>query len=595
MAQYTELRHDRQTDLEEDPRLLLRLREIQKFYEEYNRITHDVLGAASRQESESLMEWVRSATATRQSIADLEQHKSSYQQMLRSAEQLQKDFLRQLDGARNRPIPLLSRQSYDEWIGRFRAARYKEKEEFVQRRLPEFVRNWETLIAKRGELLKNPRIKELSSEDVQDLAEFLEDATFGNLSNKRRIGLVASVHAALLAKEKNMPQLFAQAKGMLEAAAQAKALSWSKVGVWLERIFKSGAGSDLIAEFINGSGAPIAGKKMTLTRLIANWSEASTHFRTIENKCEKLGTPRGFHFVPREVFLNWGYEQRKAYLTEAEHRFADIRNEPYVFLKIRHALDCKDWEEADMLIAEIRGQLADGSLLMSEENAAKLHSMENYRRTHAPLSLQETMPEEDPKAIVLRMRAALAEIPYPWIRDRFLRAMAHGYDTLWAYCTLNFNWEWCRKRGYSSDEIDRDLRERAKEETFDHLKHGQPKGHVNNDMTGNTSVTPAPRWDNDTNSAQAIHVDHTTSNTVLIDNFVHQNRHNRAVWYWTRLMEKDIPFTEVKYIIDNVQPVLKRGMRALERMGMRFTPSGPVAYRDARALAYANGMRPKMN
>lgn len=582
-------------DTGEDPRLLPRLRDIQKFYEEYNCITHEVLGAASRQESESLMEWVRSATATRESIADLEQHKSSYQQMLRSAEQLQRDFLRQLDHACNRPIPLLSRQSYDEWIGRFRAALYKEKEDFVQRRLPEFIGNWETLIAKRGELLKNPRIKELSSEDVQDLAEFLEDAKFGNLSNKKRIGLVASVHAALLAKEKNMPQLFAQAKGMLEAAAQAKALSWSKVGVWLERIFKSGAESGLIAEFINGSGARIAGKKMTLTRLIANWSEASTHFRVIENKRGEFGTPRGFHFVSMEIFLNWGYEQRKAYLAEAEHRFTDIRDEPYVFLRIRHALDCKDWEEADMLIAEVKGQIADGSLLMSDGNAAKLQSMENYRRTHAPLSPQEAMPEEDPEAVVLRMRSALAEIPYPWIQDRFERAIALGRDTLQAYCSLNYNWDWCRRHGYSSDALDAELRERAKEETFDHLKHGQPKGHVNNDMTGNTSVTPAPRWDNDTNSAQAIHVDHTTSNTVLIDNFVHQNRHNRAVWYWTRLMEKDIPFAEVKYIIENIQPVLKRGMRRLERMGVRFTPSGPVAYRDARALAYANGMRPKMN
>lgn len=50
------------TEATEDPSLIPRLERVQKFYEEYNRITHNVLGAASKEESEGLMQWVNSGS-----------------------------------------------------------------------------------------------------------------------------------------------------------------------------------------------------------------------------------------------------------------------------------------------------------------------------------------------------------------------------------------------------------------------------------------------------------------------------------------------------------------------------------------------------
>ncbi len=242
-------------------------------------------------------------------------------------------------------------------------------------------------------------------------------------------------------------------------------------------------------------------------------------------------------------------------------------------MRIRHALDCKDWEEAQELITETEGDRDSGKVLMSEQAQGKLKSMKNYLKTHAEPD-EETKKQNGAAEVLQEMENALNLVKFPWIKDRFRRSMALGYDTLWAYCTMNFNWEWCRKRGYSDDNIDANLRDKAKEETHDHMRNGQPKGHVNNDMTDDTSVNPAARWDSGTNSAQAIHTNHKTSNEVLIGNFVHQNRHNRSVWYWTRFMEKDIHFTEMQYIINEVQPVLKRGMRKLKGLGIHSIPAG---------------------
>jgi hypothetical protein len=100
------------------------------------------------------------------------------------------DFMAKLDAARSKPIPLLSKESYNDWEARFRKALYKEKESFITSKLPEFINSWQTLIDKRSELLKNPKVKSLTTKDVEDLNDFLNDKRFGELSNKKRIGLV---------------------------------------------------------------------------------------------------------------------------------------------------------------------------------------------------------------------------------------------------------------------------------------------------------------------------------------------------------------------------------------------------------------------
>ena len=271
-----------------------------------------------------------------------------------------------------------------------------------------------------------------------------------------------------------------------------------------------------------------------------------------------------------DVFLGWHYERRKAYVAEANNRFKDIDKEPYIFLKIRHALDIKDFDEADELIARAEKGAT------TPEHFEKLDSMKKYLREHRGSKPKEDAsvdPEQEAFEANEQLKQAISNLPTESIKNRFIRALGYDYDTMWALCTMYYNWEWCRQRGYSTKEKDTELEKIAKEETYDHLKHGQPDDYAVNDMTSDTSMEPAARSDNDTKSPQVIHINETTDNGALLT-YVHHNCHNRAVWYWTRLVEKDVPFDRIQEMIHHVQPVLKKNMRVLEKHGYGFSLNG---------------------
>ncbi|MEK7218278.1 MAG: hypothetical protein AAB728_02330, partial [Patescibacteria group bacterium] len=122
------------------------------------------------------------------------------------------------------------------------------------------------------------------------------------------------------------------------------------------------------------------GKKdgTTLEKLIDNWAKVSMEYMDIEETRKEKGTPRSFHFVKLEVFLGWDYEKRRAYVREARNRFSDPEQEREGFLYIRHALDTKDWEEAEMMLAEERKHLEE----MTPEEVQKFHSLEQFLHTH---------------------------------------------------------------------------------------------------------------------------------------------------------------------------------------------------------------------
>ncbi len=481
------------------------------------------------------------------------------------------ELIPKLQAARSSSPPLMSQASVDKWIKRFKDpnVHYKAKEQFVRTKLPANIERLKAVQAKRAELLKNPSIKKLTSSQVKDLDKLLSDEKFVGLHYTKRADLVAAVNAALNAQTGRMPALHASAKQMLESAAQEGVLSWSKIGRWMQRIFGKDAKEEQIKAFLIGSGPN------SLGRLVGNWREAKRHFDKLEAKREKLGTPPSFRFVSIDVFLGWSFDKRTSYLTEADNRFSSFENERYDFLQIRHALDSKDWEEAGDLIAQAKKKP------LTKPDQAKLASMESFFRAHSKQApkAKEKKEGESPIEVLTKMRNALNQIGYASIKDRYVHAMQHDYSTLWALCTMYYNWQWCRERGYSSDEMDAGLKEDAKEKTYEHIEHGQPKGHVINEMTSDTSMKPAARNDEHTKSAQGIFVDETTDNSVLIEKFVKPNRYNRAVWYWTRFMEKNIPYGHMQYVIQHVHPVIKSGMRKLDQMGVRYTDSGPAQYK----------------
>lgn len=467
----------------------------------------------------------------------------------------------------------ISKENMLEWVCRMKDGSWMQTEEFIKNKLPTYVKNWKKVAADRRKLLKDPRMKTLKASkilDEKELATFMNGAAFLNVHYEKRVHLVGLIKASLSKVEAgpNMDELKEMAMDKLKEAVSMGILGSNKVGVWMGRIFSDEHSEETIQNFLNGKG------QFPLSTLMSNWKEVKGRFDNLASLRDKKGTPMSFRFVSTQVFLGWEYEKRASYVEEAERRFEAIESEPDLFLRIRHELDVKDWEAAEEMITDAEAKE------WSQEDQQKLASMKQFLKSHRTETAEEDVEKQSPSPdeIVEDMREALQMIPFDHIRQRFVTAMKYDYQTLWALCTMHYNWEWCRLNGYSSDEIDHRLRETAKQETYIAEEHGASRDHVNLDATTDTSVKVF-RDSNDTNSAQAIHVDNTTDNEQLVQK-VHQNKDNRAVWYWTRIMEKDVPYSFFQYMIHNIQPRLKSGMRKLDSMGYKFTESGPARRKD---------------
>jgi len=466
----------------------------------------------------------------------------------------------------------ISADGAERWLARLRDDKviYMKKKEFVKNTFKEYVHNW-VEVGRDMKTVQEKKAKLKLSEDTVPELKPLKAAGFLDSHYLFKRDRVNAALAAIAAIEKGAykseklddPSLYDKAKTMLVKAAKSDGvLSEWKIGEWMKKIFQSNAKPETIRAFIMGN------EQTSLRGLIRNWTKVRSEFDDVENKRKDLGTPRTFHFVHLDVFLGWHYERRRAYVAEANNRFKDIDKEPYIFLKIRHALDAKDWEEADELI--VRAEPG----AKTSEHREKLDSMKKYLREHRGSASKEEHSINEVFEANENIKQALSGLPSDSIKNRFLLAMRYDYQTLWALCTMYYNWEWCRQRGFSSDEKDVEFEKIAKEETYDHLEHGQPDDYAINDFTSDTATEPAARSANDTKSPQVIHLNQTTDNGALLT-YVHHNRNNRAVWYWTRFVEKDVPFEKIQEMIQHVQPMMKKSMRTLEKHGYGFGMNGP--------------------
>lgn len=511
--------------------------------------------------------------------------------IIADAAELERDFRADLKVAKE--AGGISDADAAKWLQRLKDSNtiYMKKKDFIKNTFPEYHKGWMKL----GKDLK--KIKEDAARigvnpNTMPELRAVNASGFLDLHFRFKRSKADEAIAALRAFEKGEysspgveahdEKLYTKAKKMLKEAVDDEILAPWKMGEWLRRIFESSADPKAIRAFIEGK------TNTSLGRMMERWRAVRKGFDRVEMMRERHGTPRTFHFVHADIFLGWHYERRTSYVAEAERRFEDIRKVPYEFLQIRHELDAKDWEAAEDLIATVDGKP------MSTENQEKLEGMKKYLREHSGHRAVPQSAKTDQEVTQANddLRAALDQIPYAAVKNRFLRAMEYDYDTLWALCTMYYNWEWCRKRGYSSDEKDLEFEEIAKQSTYDHIRNGQPRGYAINDFTADTSVEPAARSASDTRSPQVIHVDNTTDNGTLLK-YIHHNRHNRAVWYWTRITEKEISFEKIQEIIQYIQPVVKRSARKIFAAG--YIPNAHGDPKKRGQSMSADRLRPSLN
>ncbi|NOS66899.1 MAG: hypothetical protein HOO67_00815 [Candidatus Peribacteraceae bacterium] len=431
-----------------------------------------------------------------------------------------------------------------------------------------FVKNWQ-IVAEQAEKLrqtKAPVIAQLTSTDVPEIAAFRSKEQFIALPWKKRKALLETVAAAVTAKEQLMPHLYKKAKEMLDGAAYNNALSSNKVGAWLRRIFSSGHTSNDIEKFLNNEGS------MPLQRLIENWSRASKHFQDIQKRREKLGpqSPRGFHFVHMDVFLNWEWDRRSTYLEEAEHRFNDIRDESYVFLKIRHELDAEDWDSAQELIGSVKRELDDGTLLMSAENRAKLQSLENYLRVHRKDDKTEKKEEKHPTPTEMQdeMRSLIMQLPHQ-LRRMYINALNKGYQSFWAMTTLMYNRVWCHQHNFLDPGKEVVLERNSREPTAQRRKHGHSDyGFEANVMKGENNDRGAARNQSGVRGAQVLFTNEQSTENLVEEINVQKN--DRNFWYWTSIIPEGVQYSQHLEVVTALHPRMKKLARMMQERGVNL-------------------------
>lgn len=429
-----------------------KIEHIKSQFKEHARVTFDQLKVASYAQTRDLEQWVN-----RLENDGIELQKSDWfipwsKNAIQSARELSETFEISLKKAEQKGI--ISKDSAKEWRRRFANpnASYKQKEYWIHHQLPTYYQNWEKVGAERKELMAKEGFGDLLSYDpefkkIQNLDAFLA------LHFDERKGILAAARGALRASNQLQLDLYAKAKGKLSGAASKKFLSDAKIGLWLERTFKRNADPKKIQEFVNGNGPN------SLNRLMENWLAVKLRYDRVAEKLGKLGEdtmPRGLHFYSERQFLPMHYEERLRYVEEVEQRLGDSpnpQNELPIFLQVRHAMDMKDWGEAQLLIAEAKQQGVSGG------NLERLRSMENFVKQFGVAREGRDMANVTKARnrldfLVQQLGSSHSEVA-PMVTD-LLRG-PHANRNINQFCWITKNNIWCRTHGppYLNDHIAR--------------------------------------------------------------------------------------------------------------------------------------------
>ncbi|MFA5799728.1 MAG: hypothetical protein WC840_02085 [Candidatus Peribacteraceae bacterium] len=406
---------------------------------------------AGEQETVELKEWMEKQETTEEGVKSLRLFYEGYlRQQLVSGRKLYDDFFNDDMKGLKRALreKWISRNSYDKWVLRFRdsSVGYKAREYWIQHQFLDFMKGWQEAAEEGKKLRNDPAFKALLSHDPT-LAKLANEEAFLELHFDARKGLVAHARATILAKEKQQLDLYDEAKRRLQAAEQSGLIGRGKTGVWLERIFKSSASPKKIEQFVRGNDGT------SLTTLVGNWHGVRGRYDVIAQKLRERGegqAPRGLILLNEQQFLSLHFGQRLRYVEQMEDRInmgSDLRAEPDSFIRIRHAMDMKDWEEADTLIQKTEQEP------LSEANRERLSSMRRYVTQFRPRQKEGAGGEAVTSAkqrideLVSRLDTAVQPMILRLLRGPNANRSIH--QLRW----IDYNNIWCRTRGYLDDEL----------------------------------------------------------------------------------------------------------------------------------------------
>ncbi|MBI3619328.1 hypothetical protein HY213_04840 [Candidatus Peregrinibacteria bacterium] len=529
---------------------------------------------------ESKLELVGKKTYEEKTQAILEDQQKYFPKMLAEAKELEQKFNADISQAFEKGW--IGAASVTKWKNRLKSSEVGQyaKKTFLKEKFPKYYKNWEKLGKSMDDIEKDVKQMHLTENDIEQLGMVkLEAFKDGHFEYKKNIVDKILAQIAVLKKLEKNPQarykeLYKKAEAKLQNAVTEGGLAAWKMGSWLRKIFESGADPGKIEAFLIGKGK----EPMTLSELVDRWTEVGREFGRIEDMRRKIGTPRTFHFVHKNIFLDWHYDKRKAYVEEAGRRFADINRERPDFLSIRNALDMQDWDIAQREIAEAK------SKPMTVEDGQKLQSMEQYLRQHRSDGGKEQTKEErkpSDQEVVDETRHWLEQIPAEHRRSHVLSLrsarMFRAKRILW------YNRVWCRRHHYLDDDKEKVLQKSAEMQTPERMKHGHStRGLEANDVTNPTNVHSAMREQERVNSPQILYTNRQSAGPL--DEMLEAQKNNFYFTYWTTEIPVDLAYEKHEYINQNVHPHLQRLANEMENRGIRFTENGAVQHNKTTML-----------
>jgi len=302
------------------------IQRIRAGFEEHLRINFEETGLLSSAEAEAQRRYVEQALTDRANIRRLLEDYASpaARDAARENRRLYRElFLKPLREALEARV--LSRSSYDAWVrwvhDETRGA--LEKKTSIHGALPAYLRERWELARERAKFLREPPLDDTAEPLRSELRSLRDERDwFGTLSFEQRKNLVGKVAARLKVAEGGAEhqKLFTQAEKMLQDATKTPqpALHRDKVGIWLQRIFESGASAEQIKAFLEGTG------EGSLRKLIATWRAIALEF-WILRKDEAF---KGVHtsFINTKAFLWLHYDERTAYVAKMRAQVAEARS-----------------------------------------------------------------------------------------------------------------------------------------------------------------------------------------------------------------------------------------------------------------------------
>ena len=561
--------HDEDADIREKVQRHRRCTElIQYLREQYIPQLSSTGAAAPSEEDELEQKLTRLENAdhvTQKDLMELEWFKSISPTLLASAVAVHHKFFTLLNQAITGSERSISENSKQRWIARYRNARFKEVEYFVDHQFPQFVEEWKKVAHERKELLRDSRIRALHTDDVPALAQFFDEETFLNLKYAQKKDLLANIRAALRGSSLDIHTLYSDVHEKLRtwSSGPNRFLSPSKVGIWLERIFSGNHSAKARCEFIRG----------TLEVYRKEWMKLRAQFDVIRKEMRTKGIPQGFWLVELDEFLSWHYLQRRSYIAEAFGRLGGVheKEEPelqYLKMDIRHDLDSKDWDGAERLICHAKKKYP-GDL--------DIASMTTFLEHHRADNPKEYDATSDPQNILMEMRSLVAKLPSS-LQGLYIQALREGYPVFRALTVLMYNRVWLHEKGRylsESTEVEQAKNTENKHQTRAYMTAGHSEDIEYNIVSGDTAKDGAIREEDPT--AQVVFMGSGGCEAVL--SHARKQRHNqedgaRGFLYQTSVIPTEVSYPTHKQIVDHYHYPLKRGLRLLEEQNLSFTLSG---------------------